>query len=243
MWRETTLEVKLPRDVKVEPSRLFNFLEGRLGIKLDTDVYSIQQQYRRKLVSISFKERSRCAAVADMDDGSLTLDGHKVSLVYLGGSVSVRVLDLPWRMSHQVVERALSQYGEQLGKMSYEYWRINNKTSTVSNGTRVVRMKVTKPIPSYIQVGEYTAVILYEGQQATCVVCNGPHMVKDCTQKGQKKSKSFVSALKGPQGTPPSTPVAAEAETSWTRSHPPPPFPFLAQSTCRAAAAAWRRVV
>ena len=229
------MELRLPRDAKVEPGKLFTFLESVLKINLDDDLYCVQPEYKRKVVTLCFKSKDRCQEVADLDTGSLTIDNNKVSLSFTGSCVPVRVLDLPWRMPHSAVMKALSPYGTFVGDMEYEFWRRNNKRLNVSNGTRVVKMTVTKNIPSFLNIEGCAAVVTYPSQQRTCAWCNGPHLVKDCQKKKEKREKTWASIARGPQSPPPTpliTPSVADLlstniNSGVGSSRPPSPSPSL----------------
>lgn len=98
-WEEKTLEVRFPRvSPKMNPGKLFVFLETVLMLDLEKDAFCIQQEYTRKVVSINFKSEEKCREVACLDNGSLELDNGdgakvKVSLYHASCSnVLVRVL-------------------------------------------------------------------------------------------------------------------------------------------------------
>ena len=210
-WKDFVLEVRLPRDApKLDPGKLFSFLETKLGIDVDTEVECVQPEYKRKIVSVTFKSKDRCAAVAEKDDGQLLLEGAngakiKVSLFHSSSfNKLVRVLDLPWKMPSSHVMSVLSQYGTPLGEMQFEYWRRGKTLMKVSNGTRVVRMCVTKPIPSYLNIQGVPAVVLYEGQAKTCAMCGSTdHLVKVCPRKQNRGVKTWATVASGPRSPPP----------------------------------------
>lgn len=157
-WTENSVELRLPREGKTDAATLFTFLESTLRIDLDRDVYAVQPEYRRKVVTIVFKNKDRCQEVAELDNGDLLLGGKKVSLKCSDNIKKVRILDLPWHTPHSAVVKVLSQYGSVEGDMGFEFWTRDGKRMGVSNGTRHVRMTITRPIPSYVRVGDFTAL-------------------------------------------------------------------------------------
>ena len=234
-WKESTIELRLARDApKIEVGGLFSFLENKLGIDLDNEVHCVQPEYKRRCVSVCLKSKERCEEIAALDDGTLSINNNKVSVEYSGSTKLVRVLDVPWRMPHSVVMSVLSQYGTPVNGMEFEYWKRNNKTTKISNGTRVVRMVLKRAIPNYVSVQGITAVVKYPDQPSTCALCNSTgHFVKECPKKKEKAARTWASVAGGPRSPPP-TPLDPpdlsellstnmDAEPNGVESGPPSP--------------------
>lgn len=84
------------------------------------------------------------------------------------GAVNVRVHDLPPRTSNAVLKERLQHFGCILS-ISREMWK--NYFPGVYNGVRVVRMCLTKPIPSYLTIDGETTLVTYRNQIKTCRIC------------------------------------------------------------------------
>ena len=73
----------------------------------------------------------------------------------------------------------------------------------------IVRMTVTKNIPSYIKIGSYRAIVKYEGQRPTCTLCDEEtHFSNTCPKTRQNREtvveKPDADKYKG-QETDPNT--------------------------------------
>lgn len=92
----------------------------------------------------------------------------------------VRVFDLPCQMPNSIIIKSLSTFGEVIS-IRNDVWK--NIFTGLGNGTRFVRMKIQKPIPSYVMMGGVMSYITYNGQTRTCKHCAFPlHIGKSCSQ-------------------------------------------------------------
>lgn len=199
-WKENTVEVRFHRDApKMTPNDVFNFLEKALGLDVTKDVKSLQQEYRRRVISVTLVSDTKCEEVCLRDDGGLRFryaDGSDtaVTITHAGlNNVAVRLLDLPFGMPHEVAVGVLRRFGEPCGKMDFEYWHRNKQRTNVSNGTRVIRMNLQQHIPSFVSVAGFTAVVIYGGQPKTCARCGSTqHLVRACTAEPGKRVRTFA---------------------------------------------------
>lgn len=107
----------------------------------------------------------------------------------------VRVLDLPPEMKHTTVIEFLTQYGE-VQSVTRERWKIF--FPGVYNGVRILHIKLTKPIPSFVTISGHMTSISYPWQQKTCRWCE-----RD-VHPGQKCNVSENQPSSAPQTVIPS---------------------------------------
>lgn len=234
-WRGNTLELRFEKDSpKPGAPDLFSFVEDVLHVDIDTDLFSIQPEYRRQCVSMCFKNKEKCNDTLKLDNGDLKYNcGNgktvNVSLRMPGlNNIYVRVLDLPFHFPNSKVLEALKIYGEPVSSIEYETWK---NRPTVSNGTRVVRMNLTKQIPSFVYLFGVPAVIIYTGQVPTCAFCSDPaHKVKNCPKKAERaaRAKTFASVTKG-VATPITTPITTPTPAGTQGGPDENPFTFNAE--------------
>ncbi len=91
--------------------------------------------------------------------------------------VNVQVLNIPYELSDQAIIRKLSVYGEVLGCRRGHHPYMHS----VENGVRHLRVKLRKPVPSFIHFGSESFPIRYAGMERTCRRCdeNG-HQAREC---------------------------------------------------------------
>ncbi|XP_055590488.1 uncharacterized protein LOC129742594 [Uranotaenia lowii] len=105
---------------------------------------------------------------------------YDISLSMEDGSIEVRIHDLRPQVSNQQLALRLREYG-QIQSIRQETWK--DFFPGVPNGIRIVRMKLIKPIPSYITVESSMTLVTYKGQTATCKHCNrNVHYTQKCSE-------------------------------------------------------------
>ncbi|XP_058822321.1 uncharacterized protein LOC131683927 [Topomyia yanbarensis] len=120
--------------------------------------------------------------------------------------VDVRIHDLAPRTKKDYIKQIMSQYGE-VESITNDTWR--NFFTGIPNGVRIVRMRVTKPISSYMTIeckspkdGEtykQTTLITYPGQTPTCQFCNHTaHYGKTCAEATSQNSPTTANSNKQP---------------------------------------------
>ena len=81
----------------------------------------------------------------------------------------------------------------------WERWKNHGKTS-MFNGVIVVRMALTKHIPSYVTIGGHRSLCTYEGQPPTCRQCDQPsHAAGKCPTRKSTNPSPPSSASTKPQ--------------------------------------------
>lgn len=122
--------------------------------------------------------------VADHDQQHrLQIDDETAAVIpirLVGDAVEVRVHDLPPYMPNEMIRNLLSSYGEVMS-ITEDVWKKH--FTGVPNGTRIVKMKINKQIPSYLPIDGEVAYIKYTNQLRTCKHCTRPlHVGRTCTE-------------------------------------------------------------
>ncbi|XP_058817206.1 uncharacterized protein LOC131680512 [Topomyia yanbarensis] len=115
---------------------------------------------------------------------------YSIPLSMEDGSVEVRVHDLRPSTSNRQLAYRMRDYGEIIS-IRDEVWK--DFFPGIPNGVRIMRIKLTKPIPSYVMVDTTMTLVTYKGQVATCKHCNRRvHYAQKCSEYA-KSSKPSVS--------------------------------------------------
>lgn len=105
----------------------------------------------------------------------------------------VRIYDLPPQMPNKMIATHFSTYG-QVTSVKDETWKEH--FPGVLTGTRILRMKLRKHIPSYVEVAGETSYVSYKGQIRTCKHCVRPlHIGKSCVEARKESGESVNKRL------------------------------------------------
>lgn len=113
---------------------------------------------------------------------SLNVDGKSflIPVHSIDNTREVRIYDLPPQMPNKMIATHFSTYG-QVTSIKDETWKEH--FPGVLTGTRILRMKLRKHIPSYVEVAGENSYVSYKGQIRTCKHCVRPlHIGKSCTE-------------------------------------------------------------
>lgn len=145
---------------------------------------------------------------------------YAIPLFTADNAVEVKVHDLPPRMPNDLIVKQLLGYGEVLS-IKNGVWK--EYFPGKANGIRIFRMKIRKPIPSYITVEGETAYVMYRNQIRTCKHCTRElHIGKTCSEACKQVVSNVNGRLIAAQvlsGVSPSTVPQTQSTTSST---PPP---------------------
>lgn len=125
----------------------------------------------------------------------LTIDGksYLIPVQSIDNTREVRIYDLPPQMPNKMIETHFSTYG-QVTSIKDETWKEH--FPGVLTGTRIIRMKLRKHIPSYVEVAGETSYVSYKGQIRTCKHCVRPlHMGKSCVEARKESGESVNKRL------------------------------------------------
>lgn len=137
------------------------FLKHR--IKLDmADVKSIQLHHLENCVFVEMNNASLAPQLQKQHHlrHSFVYEGRDYFVpVYVDGpNTIVKIHDLPPQMSNTAISNYMQQYGKVI---SIQNDVRKNFFPGVPNGVRVVRMRIEKPLPSYVAVDGHRSYISY----------------------------------------------------------------------------------
>ncbi|XP_039430295.1 uncharacterized protein LOC120413478 [Culex pipiens pallens] len=155
------------------------------GLTLDLKrTKNLQFNNSRNLVIIELGSPEEASVLADQHNlkHNLRWSGRNFAIPIFveDNAIQVRVHDLPPHMPNDLITSHLEAYGE-VRSIRNEVWR--DYFPGIPNGVRAVRMVLSKPIPSFIQVESDLAYISYNQQVKTCRHCAKPlHNGKKCDE-------------------------------------------------------------
>ncbi|KAI9550784.1 hypothetical protein GHT06_007138 [Daphnia sinensis] len=119
------------------------------------------------------------------------LEGKEVNVVIRDSNIEerfVRIAGIPQNLDLGVVQTRLKEYGTVIDTL-LATWMI-------------VRMTLTKNIPSYVNIGSYRAIVKYEGQRPTCRLCDDEnHFSNNCPTVRRNREASNAEKSRGAQNS------------------------------------------
>lgn len=107
---------------------------------------------------------------------------YQISLCMDDGGTDVKLHDLPPRMDNKLIEDWMAQYGEIISIREFK-WTDKVFFKNKDNGVRIVRIRLQKPIPSYITVHGEETYVTYKNQTPTCRHCGyKAHRGRGCVE-------------------------------------------------------------
>ena len=112
---------------------------------------------------------------------SLTVDGDNFAIQDIDRPLTfLTIYDAPFELSELAIINSLAPYCEVL---HYRRGRFDFMPG-VCNGIRHYRVRVIKPIPSFLRFGKLLLLLKHNGQVPTCRRCNRPgHFSNQCVDK------------------------------------------------------------
>lgn len=87
------------------------------------------------------------------------------------------IYDAPFELSDLAIIKRLAPYCEVL---NYRRWKFDFLPG-VYNGLRHYRLRISKPVPSFLKFGKYQVFLKFDGQKPTSRKCNQPgHFSNEC---------------------------------------------------------------
>lgn len=103
-------------------------------------------------------------------------------------TIDVRVHDLPPDLPNKQIAEAMREFGEVL-TIRDEVWK--NFFIGIPNGVRVLKMKLSKPVPSFIKMCDFITLATHTGQIPTCRRCGlQRHVGTSCADQTNKPKKN-----------------------------------------------------
>jgi hypothetical protein len=134
---------------------------------------------RNQVARVTFKTEARTREFLNKFEGTTkaVVEGREINVVIRDSNVDekfVRIAGIPQNLELGVVQTRLREFGTVID-MRWERYRTvqgDDVMYPVLATWMIVRMTVTKNIPSYVNIGSYRAIVKYEGQRPTCRLCD-----------------------------------------------------------------------
>ena len=171
-----------PRTAFFTPSRsttaksVFEALENA---EIDASEITCLQRKMNGEVTVTFKTISAKEKFLRLN--SLQVDAVHFALQDVDKPlIFVTIYDAPFELSDLAIIKRLSPYCEVL-----HYRRGKHSLApNIFNGLRHYRVRITKPIPSFLRFGKFQVFVKHSGQVPTCRKCNRPgHFSNVCPNR------------------------------------------------------------
>ncbi|XP_045030390.1 uncharacterized protein LOC123472592 [Daphnia magna] len=135
------------------------------------------------------------------------LEGKEVNVVIRDSNIEerlVRIAGIPQNLDSGVVQTRLKEYGTVIDTRwkRYRATEDDEVLYSVLATWMIVRMTLTKNIPSYVNIGSYRAIVKYEGQRPTCRLCDDEnHFSNNCPTVRRNKEASNAKKSLGAQNS------------------------------------------
>jgi hypothetical protein len=181
---------------------------------------------RNQVARITFTSEAYTSTFLSQHSGIVRteLEGKEVSVVIRDSNIQekfVRIAGIPQNLDLGVVQTRLKEFGNVI-EARWERYRVaeDEVLYPVLATWMIVRMTVTKNIPSYITIGSYRAMVKYEGQKPTCRLCDEEtHFSYDCPTLKRNQEPTVVQK-----------PVAKKTKKTETIKQTPVVIPVVAKS-------------
>ncbi|KAK3734681.1 hypothetical protein QZH41_013942 [Actinostola sp. cb2023] len=174
--RACSVRLALEHDVtrKVSPTDVIEFLYGEAAC--EEGAIKCVQVDRDGSIVVTFESQEYVEKILDL--GMLTINGYPVVVSSVDARRRyVKIYYLPYEVSNQQLQAALSEYGHVYHvrrDLCYDFKEIES-------GVRTVTMTVNKEVPSFLKVMGSEVKVYYRGQRQTCRKCgSASHFAKDC---------------------------------------------------------------
>ena len=145
------------------------------------DITSVQciQFVPNGIVRVTYKEPAQCDAALSS------------GVAFRGSSLRVTPVDARTRLVYlrdlpaEVPDEPVSVFFRKFGVLHSLSPQFHPGFPGVATGTRVVRVTLTKDLPSTVRIAGYDARLWYQGQPQSCPICRQfGHRVRDCPLNG-----------------------------------------------------------
>lgn len=179
---------------KVKYQDISDFIQHKLGFEF-TQIRHLQITNGRVFVGTDSPQIAEDVVQEHNMKHQLEHEGkaYTIPISMEDGSIEVRVHDIRPSVSNRQLALRMQEYG-QIISIREELWK--DFFPGVPNGVRVLRMKLRKSIPSYITVENFSTLVTYKGQVATCKHCNrNVHYTLKCSEYAKSLQVSVNDRL------------------------------------------------
>lgn len=197
------------------------FIGTQLGLKRD-EVQRIQCSRSTGCAFVKVYDLELAQKiVADHDNKhDVEVEGQRYSLRLRmeDGAVAVRLYDLTEGTTREQIIEYLSAYGDIISAEP-EKWDDRYTFSGIESGVWIVKMMVTRNIPSYITIDGDTTYVAYFGQRQTCRHCG--EYVHNGTSCVQNKKLLMQKLAVDPAAKPTYANVTKTSAATFTNTRKP----------------------
>lgn len=178
--------------VRPEMAKIEQFLYENIKLQLN-DVASIQLHSIRNCVLVELISAELALKYQNGNNLKHIIvlggRGFKIPVHVDDAAVTVRIHDLSKDIPHIVVKNYMEErYGVVLS-IGRERWK--HYFPGIPNGVRLLRMHLSKPIPSYIEIKNQLTTVTYENEVKTCRYCQKEaHPKRKCFEHTIDKTSS-----------------------------------------------------
>ena len=196
-WNKTSCALSIPQ--RMAQSCSTEELAAKITAALDPT--TVQATAKRRFL-LEFSSVSAASAVMT---AGIDIEGvHLTPMVAFDKLTSVFVSRIPPRVTDDQFVKAFSPFGRVI---SVKLLPLRLQPHVFS-GTRLIRMAVSKPIPSFFQVMGFPGLVRYRGQPFQCFRCRKlGHCYRECPSKpissASRKRKALSSSSSSCPLSPP----------------------------------------
>ncbi|KAI9550773.1 hypothetical protein GHT06_004560 [Daphnia sinensis] len=164
---------------------------------------------RNQVARITFTSEAYTRSFLSKHSGIVRteLEEKEVNVVIRDSNIEerfVRIAGIPQNLDLGVVQTRLKEYGTVIDTR-WERYRATEDDEVlypVLATWMIVRMTLTKNIPSYVNIGSYRAIVKYEGQRPTCRLCDDEnHFSNNCPTVRRNREASNAEKSRGAQNS------------------------------------------
>jgi len=176
-----------PRSPRISAHDIHEWIYDTLRLP-EEDITMVQIDGLKRRVFIKFSNEARMEEILKGTEGKCvykhdTGERSQVTVEIAGMRTKrIRIAGLPPEVKEATICESLNKYGETVN-IRNETWAAAYRYK-VSNGIRVVELKLKKHLPSYMSIAGNDVQVSYVGQPPTCFRCNEPrHVQVECPRR------------------------------------------------------------
>lgn len=177
--------------VRPKPAVVKRFLEEKIQLDM-MQVKSIQLHNVRNNTLIEMYNAEAADLLAEEHNLKHSFEHnnklYRIPVYVDDGATNVKVHDLPPDFSNDRIVKHMRQFGEVFSIVD-DKW--TNFFPGIRNGVRVLRMRLCRGIPSYIEVDNEKTLVTYTNQTPTCRHCGRQvHFTMKCSEAAKQDRKT-----------------------------------------------------
>lgn len=168
---------------KPKPSRVHEFITSKVKLNW-SQVKGLQLNNVMSRVFLKMDSPEAVEQLVEANNMKHTIEfkgtTYEIPFFVADGAVDVKLHDLPFDMANVTIVEHMRAYGEVLS-IKNDTWQTLFKG--LPNGVRILRMRITKPVPSYVVVAGEMTLCTHKNQIPTCRHCGRRvHYTMKCSE-------------------------------------------------------------